>query len=145
MDRTLGLAWIGLSAHDPQSDERAEYIPGVCNIGPAEIAKRRRAGWSGAVATAAIWAVLALIDAPPAVRLVTFFPAAMAAAGFLQAWMHFCAYFGFASLLNFGPEAGKTDTVVEAEFRRKDRIKAWQILGYSILTGLAVASVAYLA
>jgi hypothetical protein len=48
-------------------------------------------------------------------------------------------------LLNFGPEAGKTETVVEAEFRRKDRIKAWQILGYSIFIGLAVASAAYLA
>jgi hypothetical protein len=144
MDRTLGFASGLLSGHDPQSNDRAEYIPGVCNIGPAEIAKRRRSGWGGALATAAIWAVLAIIDAPPAVRLVTFFPAAMAAAGFLQAWMHFCAYFGFASLLNFGPEAGKTDTVVEAEFRRKDRIKAWQILGYSVVIGLAVAAVAYL-
>jgi len=144
MDESLGIAWIGASGSAPRSDDRAAYIPGVCNIGPAEIAKRRRTGWMGAVATVVVWGVLALIDAPPAVRLVTFFPAAMAAAGFLQAVMHFCAYFGFASLLNFGPEAGKTDTVVEAEFRRKDRRKAWQIMGYSVAIGAVVAAAAYI-
>lgn len=144
MERTLGVAWVGSPAQEPRSVGRSEYVPGVCNIGPAEIAKRRRAGWKGAVATVAVWAVLAAIDAPPAVRLLTFIPAVMAAAGFLQAAMHFCAYFGFASLLNFGPEAGQTDTVTEAAFRRKDRVKAWQILGYSVAIGLAVAGAAYL-
>jgi len=144
MDRTLGTAWIGSSAQEPRSGGPAEYIPGVCNIGPAEIAKRRRSGWAGAAATVAVWAALAAVDAPPPLRLLTFFPATMAAAGFLQAAMHFCAYFGFASLFNFGPEAGKTDTVAEAEFRRKDRRKAWQILGYSVAVGFGVAVAAYL-
>ena len=56
--------------------------------------------------------------------------------------MHFCAYFGFASLFNFG-DVGKTDSVSQAEFRAKDKRRAWQIVIYSILIGLAVALVGY--
>lgn len=139
MDRTLGVARIGSSAHGPNSGGRAEYVPGVCNIGPAEIARRRRSGWIGLIATAVLWATLVALDAPPLLRLLTFFPAATAAAGFLQAAMHFCAYFGFSSLFNLGPEVGKTDSVEEAEFRKQDRRKAWQIVGYSVAVGLSVA------
>ena len=58
---------------------------------------------------------------------------AVSAIGFLQAYMHFCAYFGFASLFNFG-DVGKTYTVQQAEFRSKDRSKAWQIVIYSNLS-----------
>lgn len=145
MDSTAGIAWIGApGARDEPSANT--YIPGVCNIGPAEIARRRRTGWTGAVITVGAWAALAAFDAPPALRLLLFFPAMMSATGFLQAAMHFCAYFGFGALFNFGPEAGKgnTDTVVEAEFRAKDRRKAWQIVGYAVVAGLVVAGVAYL-
>lgn len=56
--------------------------------------------------------------------------------------MHFCAYFGFASLFNFG-DVGKTDSVQQAEFRVKDRRKAWQIVMHSVLIGIAVAILAY--
>lgn len=55
----------------------------------------------------------------PAVRLLTFIPAVMTAAGSPQAAMHCCAYFGIASPLNFGPQAGQTDTVAEQRFAGK--------------------------
>lgn len=135
--------WLASGPSSAESNDRT-YIPGVCNIGPAEIARRRRSGWMSAAATVILWGALALFDAPPAARLLVFFPAAAAAAGFLQAAMHFCAYFGFAALFNFGPQVGQTDSVVEAEFRRKDRRKAWQIAIYSAGIGLAVAALAYL-
>ena len=44
------------SASSPTADG---YRPGVCNIGPAEIARRRRAGHVGALATVGLLAVLA--------------------------------------------------------------------------------------
>jgi hypothetical protein len=44
-------------------------------------------------------------------------------------------------VFNFGPEVGKTDTVIQAEFRKKDRQKALFILFLSAVTG-AVAAVA---
>lgn len=117
-----------------------QYIPGVCNIGPDEIKKRKQAGWVGLVATVALWTFFFWFDTPAAWRLTLFIPAAMSAIGFLQAYMQFCAYFGFANLFNFG-EVGKTDTISQAEFRAKDRRKAWQIIIYAILIGAAVALV----
>ena len=119
-----------------------EYVPGVCNIGPAEIRKRKQSGWIGLVATIALWAIFIWFDIPPIWRLALFLPAMMSATGFLQAYMHFCVYFGFWNLFNFG-DVGKTDTVQKAEFRAKDRRRAWQIIIYSILIGLAVALFAY--
>lgn len=145
MNRSTGMFFAEASgAVPPRQEDTSRYVPGVCNIGPAEIARRRRSGWIGLVVTIAAWAGLVAFDAPQEARLALFVPAMMAATGFLQAWMHFCAYFGFAALLNFGPETGRTDSVVEAEFRARDRRKAWQIVGYSAVIGLAVALAAYL-
>ncbi len=115
------------------------YVPGVCNIGRAEIGKRKRAGWVGTIVTVAVWVVLLFAHVPPAWRLLLFLPAALAASGFLQAYMHFCAGFGSRGLFNFGPEAGKTETVTQAEFRAKDRKKARQIIVLSACIGAVVA------
>lgn len=120
-----------------------QYVPGVCNIGPAEISMRKRAGWIGLVATLALWALLIWLDAPAVWRLALGIPATMAAIGFLQAYTRFCAYFGFASLFNFG-DVGRSDTVAQAEFRAKDRRKAWRIVLYSLLIGAIVALAGYL-
>lgn len=122
--------------------ENNDYIPGVCNIGPAEIQKRKQTGWMGLVATGVLWSLFVGFDVPAVWRLTLFFPAAMSAAGFLQAYMHFCAYFGFANLFNFG-EVGKTDTVSQAEYRAKDRRKAWQIILLSVVIGAAVATAGF--
>lgn len=119
-----------------------QYIPGVCNIGPAEIRKRRQSGWVGLALTVALWGLLIWIDSAPAWRLLVFLPATMSATGFIQAYTHFCAHFGFSSLFNFG-NVGKTDSVQQAEFRAKDRRKAWQIVVYSVLVGLVAALLAY--
>lgn len=120
-----------------------KYIPGVCNIGTEEINKRKQAGWIGLIATAVLWALFIWLHIPSIWRLTLFFPAMMSATGFLQAYMHFCAYFGFASLFNFG-NVGKTDSVQQAEFRAQDRKRAWQIVLYSILIGTAVAIIAFI-
>ncbi len=115
------------------------YIPGVCNIGPAEIAKRRQAGWLGLAAAALLLSLLVWLDAPVAARLLVFFPATLAASGFLQAHLRFCAGFGLKGVFNLNSEVGKTDTVMRAEFRAQDRRKALQIFGSSAAIGLAVA------
>jgi hypothetical protein len=120
-----------------------EYVPGVCNIGPAEIGRRRQAGWLGLGATALLWALLWLLRVPAAWRLLLFIPAATGASGFLQAALHFCAGFGSRGLLNFGPELGKTESVQQAEFRLTDRRRAGQIGLYSALVGIAVALAAF--
>ena len=88
------------------------YQPGVCNIGPAEIDRRRRAGHIGVVATIVLFAVLVALDLPPIVRLVLALPAAVAASGYLQARMRFCAGFATAGVYNFG-DVGPREQVTD--------------------------------
>lgn len=121
----------------------AEYRPGVCNIGPAEIARRRRAGHVGLLATAVLFVVLVAIDAPPLARLLLVLPAAVAASGYLQAWLKFCAGFGSQGVFNFGP-LGTTQEVVDIEARARDRSMARRIGAASLGIGVAVAVVAVL-
>ncbi len=120
-----------------------QYIPGVCNIGPAEIRLRKRLGWWGLIITIVLWAVLVWFGVPAAWRLVVFIPVFFAANGFLQGFMHFCAGFGMKGVFNFGPAVGKTDSVSQAEFRKKDRRKAQQIFAYSAIIGIVVALIAF--
>jgi hypothetical protein len=122
---------------------KQEYVPGVCNIGPAEIKRRRQGGWLGLGATILLWAAFWYFRVPAPWRLLLFFPAAMSATGFLQAALHFCAGFGMRGVFNFGPSVGKTETVEQAEFRRKDQRKAIQIFLYSVLIGIVVAIAGY--
>ena len=120
----------------------SKYIPGVCNIGPAEIAIRKQAGWIGLSVTIVLWALFIWLDAPRIWRLALFIPTVISATGFLQAYMRFCVHFGFFGLFNFG-KTGRTDNITQQEFRAKDLHKAWQIVAYSVLIGLAVALIAY--
>lgn len=102
------------------------YRSGACNIGPAEIARRRRAGHVGIAATAVTFAILVAIGAPPITRLVVGLPAVMAATGYLQAWFRFCVAFGSAGVFNFGP-TGTTAAVPDAAARSRDRATALRI------------------
>ena len=119
---------------------QTQYVPGACNIGPAEIRRRRQSGWIGLAATAALWVIFLSFGVPAPWRLFLFLPASIGAAGFLQAGMHFCANFGMRGVFNFGPDVGRTDTVEQAEFRRRDRAKAGLIGLYSFLAGALVAA-----
>jgi hypothetical protein len=120
-----------------------EYIPGVCNIGPAEMRKRRRSGIVGLTLTIILLVVLTLIHASDVWMLIVFIPATIAASGFLQSAFHFCAGFGMRGLINFGSEVGKTDTIEQAEFRKKDKKKAFLILSLSLTIGIVTAIAAF--
>jgi hypothetical protein len=118
-----------------------QYIPGTCNIGPDEIAMRRRAGHAGLAATAALAAGLLRSDAHPAWRLTLALPAAGAAAGYLQAHHRFCADFGFRGVYNFD-RRGHERPVTGDDAQRQDRRQAVRIVAESAAIGLGVALVA---
>lgn len=120
------------------------YEAGACNIGPAEIAARRRAGHVGLIATLLALIALVALDAPPVWRLLLFLPAAAAAAGYLQAAFRFCANFGLRGVFNFSDQLRKTEQVLPAGARAQDRRKALQIAGLSAVAGGIAAIVAYL-
>ena len=98
----------------PAPEPSGTYVPGVCNIGPAEIARRRRAGHVGLLAALGLLAVLIAIDAPPLARLLIIVPATISASGYLQAWLKFCAGLGSRGLFNFGP-LGTATAVTDQE------------------------------
>jgi ferric-dicitrate binding protein FerR (iron transport regulator) len=127
----------------PTPTSNAGYQPGVCNIGPEEIARRRRAGHVGLLVTLAVLAVLVVSHAPPLARLIAILPAAGSASGYLQAWLKFCAGFGSRGIFNFG-QLGETTAVENADARARDRRRSRQIGLASLGIGVAVGIVAVL-
>jgi hypothetical protein len=113
------------------------YQPGVCNIGPEEIARRRRAGHAGLIVSVALFGLLLAVAAPHWARLALVVTAGGSASGYLQAWFHFCAGFGSAGVYNFGP-LGAVQQVVDSGARARDRMKSWEIGLASLAIGLAV-------
>ena len=119
---------------------KQQYIPGVCNIGPAERAERRRIGIIFSIVAIVLLGVLVAIDAAPYWRILIFLPVTAAASGFLQDAFHFCVGFGMKGIYNVINSAGITEDIELEEFRRKDRRKALNITGLSILTGSLITA-----
>jgi hypothetical protein len=133
-----GSAFATRFTRTSESDAgRSTYQPGICNIGPAEIARRRRAGHVGLLLTVIMLAILVAISAPPLARLVVALPAAGAASGYLQAILKFCAGFGSRGLFNFGA-VGPTEDVLDPADHARDRARARQIGLVSLIVGVAV-------
>jgi hypothetical protein len=124
---------VASGPHDP-------YRAGACNIGPAEIARRRRGGLI-MVGTAAVLAVVLLaIGAPPLARLGVFPFLAGGLITLEQARRRFCAGFAMAGLRNFGPLGG-TERVVDAADLAADRRAALIMTLYcSALAALITAA-----
>ena len=121
-----------------------QYVPGTCNIGPEEIALRRRAGHVGLAVTAALGAGLLRSNLHPAWRLALALPAAGAASGYLQARQRFCANYGFRGLYNFESRGHEqpVPTAEAAAAREEDRRRSLQIAATAAGIGLGVALVA---
>ncbi|MEJ0021849.1 MAG: hypothetical protein WDN47_04750 [Candidatus Doudnabacteria bacterium] len=122
---------------------QSEYVPGVCNIGPAEIARRRNLGWVSLAIVVILLAALIWFKVNPWWRLFVFLPATMSASGFLQAYFHFCSGFARRGLFNFGP-AGQTQAITDDASKAMDKQKGSRITLYAALIGLTVAIVAML-
>jgi len=120
-----------------------QYIPGTCNIGPAEIARRVRIGHIGLAVTVLLGVVLLALDAAAPWRLLLALPAGMAAAGYLQARMRFCFDYGFRGVYNF-EALGHTERVAAEQARAQDRRRALVVALASVAIGFAVALLAML-
>ncbi len=136
------IAAFAATASRTASDE-GEYQPGVCNIGPAEIARRIRAGHIGLVGTVALLALLVAVDAPPIARLLIAVPAVIGASGYIQARLKFCAGFGSIGVFNFD-DVGESHAVADEVARAADRRRSRQIGAASFGIGLAVGVLAVL-
>ena len=116
------------------------YRAGACNIGPAEIRRRRDFGIAAAVIAVALGIVLLAIGASVWARLLLFFPATGAAIGLLQARFRFCVAFAIRGVRDFGP-LGSPESVVDAADHRADLVAAAKLVGLGVVVGGAVTVV----
>ncbi|MFN8622860.1 MAG: hypothetical protein U0869_19150 [Chloroflexota bacterium] len=116
-------------------DPEDRYQPGACNIGPAEIERRRRSGIAGLVVAALVAIALVVTDAPAVLRLAVWVPLFVGLLGFVQARMRFCVGYAAAGIKNFGP-LGTQEKVADSAAHREDLRRA---AGVTIATGAVAA------
>ena len=124
-------------------DPDARYQAGACNIGPAEIASRRRAGMIGLAIAAAIAIAILILDLPSWARLLVFLPLAGGLISLEQVRRRFCVGFAMAGLRNFGP-LGTPDKVTDASDLAADRRAALIVVAYCSAVA-AVVTLAFVA
>lgn len=120
------------------------YAPGACNIGPDEIARRRKAAVAGLIATIALGVALLLIGSTPGSteRLLVALPLTGAAIGWIQARRRFCMAYGLAGTFNLG-KIGEMQRVSDERALAADRRTAVIIAAQGLALGL-VGALAFL-
>ena len=117
-----------------------DYRPGVCNIGPREIAKRRAYGVAGIVATIVLGLALIAIDAPQIARAIVLIPLWGALISLEQARRKFCAGFAYAGIRSVnGSDA--TESVADAADLALDRATARRMVAYCGVIALAITTI----
>ena len=117
-----------------------DYRPGVCNIGPREIAKRRAFGIAGIVATFVLGVVLVAIDAPQVARAIVLIPLWGAIVSLEQARRKFCAGFAYAGIRSVNG-SNATESVADAEDLSVDRAAARRLVAQCGLVSLAITAI----
>ena len=110
-----------------------------CNIGPDEIAHRRRSALLFTATAAAVAGALVALDGPAATRLALFPFAAGAAVNWAQVAHRFCVAFGAVGIENFG-RPGETQQVPPPQ-RAADRRRVAQLILEGAAIGAAVTLV----
>ena len=118
------------------------YQAGVCNIGGAEVARRRQVAILGGVIYLALSLYAIVQDFSPVASLVLFAPATLFSVGFVQSRKRFCFAFGLMGTFNFQRLGSLTkieDKAALAADRKMALMIIVQSLGIaSILTALAI-------
>jgi len=120
----------------------------TCNIGPAELRRRRQSAVMAAIALAAALLAIGLGVLPrwSLPLLAPLFGAVVGTA--LQVWMRFCMAFGFAGLVGMGnaPGASAADRALRAGHRRRAALMAgaaflatlaWAVIGSLLVLATA--------
>ena len=117
-----------------------DYRPGVCNIGPREIAKRRAFGVAGIISAVVFGFALVAVDAPPLARVLVIVPLWGALISLEQARRKFCAGFAYAGIRSVnGSDA--TESVADPADLAVDRAAARRLVAYCGVIALAIVAV----
>ena len=120
------------------------YVPGVCNIGPWEIRRRRRFAIIGFAAAAILFAILVVAGAPAVARLIVLVPAWGGAFSWLQARRRFCGAYAMAGISNFVDGMAGRQTVSDPAAHRADIQATVRMARDSFAIALVITVVAVL-
>ena len=113
----------------------SEYISGTCNIGPAEIKRRKQGAYLGGALYLIVSISLIASDASKSARLWVFLPAALFAVGYIQSKRKFCVAYGFLGIFNF-EKLGKTTKIKVNEQLKADRKYALKLSAQALLLAI---------
>ena len=116
------------------------YVPGACNIGADEIARRRKAAVAGLVASIGLAVALIAFGSAPGdlTRLLVALPLTGAAIGWIQAQRRFCMAYGLAGTFNLG-KIGEMSRVSDQAALAADRRTALVIAAQGLALGVGGA------
>lgn len=106
----------------------------MCNIGPAEIKRRKQFGWFGVISTLVLLVVLIIFDLTAKLNILLFFPVFSAILGFAQAQTKFCAAYGLQGVK--GMKGMSNLQKIQGKEKLDARLKSLQ---YIILSGVVAA------
>ena len=113
----------------------SEYISGACNIGPAEIKRRKQGAYLGGALYLIVSISLIASDASKSTRLWVFLPAALFAVGYIQSKRKFCVAYGFLGIFNF-EKLGNTTRIKVNQDLKADRKYAIKLSVQALLLAI---------
>lgn len=118
------------------------HQPGVCNIGPAEISRRKQGAYFGLALTLLWFIALHFMKANRALYLTEFFPSMAFTIGWNQARSKFCVAFGLMGVFNFGPlgKESELQKVESLDLRAIDRKFALNLIAKSALWSVLITA-----
>lgn len=117
----------------------SEYLAGACNIGPAEIKRRRQGALIGAILFAFTTLLFVITNAPTSTRLLIFIPALLFTVGIIQSRRKFCVAYGFLGVFSF-EKLGATRKITMNQDLKADRKYATKLLLQSVLTAAVLTA-----
>ena len=116
------------------------YQAGVCNIGGAEVARRRQVAILGGVLFLALALYSIIQNFSPIATLILLAPASIFAIGFVQSRKRFCLAYGLMGTFNF-QKLGSITKVEDKAALAADRRMAFQIIIQSMGLALILTSI----
>ncbi len=119
-------------------NKTTNYIPGMCNINPTEIKRRRLSGHVGLAASIIIAAIFVYLQTEWLYRIVIFAPIFTATLGYLQAQSKFCV--AYAGSGKQHADDGDIISVDDASALKSDEHRARSIYLKALTISVAVTA-----
>lgn len=117
----------------------SEYISGACNIGPAEIKRRKQGAVIGGIAFTLTALLFVSTDATTSTRLIVFIPALLFTVGLIQSRRKFCVAYGFLGVFSL-EKLGATTKISINQDLKADRKYAIKLLLQSVATAAVLTA-----